>query len=722
MIRIFIIGASLLFSVAALASPGYHDYTQYTHWMGGFLTDGDLVTSVTTCELDGVEHIAVTSRDQGLTLFGYDAGSLQQLGSLALPGTEEGVVFDGTAAYVIAAPARLTKVLAFSSQILVQQWNDTLPQDPLAIDILDHYLLIACGAGGLVIYDTAEAFNLPIGVIAQWGGNVRDVQMVGSTAVVLTDSGVSTLDLADPAAPVELSSFALEDPLVMQVQDHKAYVAVFEDIVELDLSNPADIQHGRTLTDLVDFYGNYPLKALALDETGIYYVAGKTLLHVDLASGQVDWRGLGSLDTRALLVTDGLLSLAGGNLGFHHYARRPPAHAPAVEFATDSPFHTMAEGFLIHSDYTSLVCYDLTGSVPVLAWDYQDGLGTAFKRVFAQGNRLFAADTEARVHLLDYTAMGVTPAGIVDTGGALVNGMGMIGEHLALLCDMTDDGYIDNYLLLYDISDPEAPALLSSLAVNPYSNLLAEGDLAVLWDISNLEAGIRLVNCADPSSPVFGATLDTPVYSRVSRAGDMLYVIDDTTLQALRIVGPNQVDQGPVQAIPEGQYFTAQGNTGYLAGPSLVFDLSDPLAPRAIGSFPIAGTNRTWDAMVDGEYLVAMDAYNFFLLPAHRAALVPADPDALPVVANRQLQAVPNPFNPRVSLQFSLPQAGQVQVDVYDVRGRRVARLGGQYAAGDHAVNWDGVDTQGRAAPSGVYLARVQAPGFEARTKLLLAR
>jgi hypothetical protein len=87
------------------------------------------------------------------------------------------------------------------------------------------------------------------------------------------------------------------------------------------------------------------------------------------------------------------------------------------------------------------------------------------------------------------------------------------------------------------------------------------------------------------------------------------------------------------------------------------------------------------------------------------------------------LAAVPNPFNPRTVLSFSLPRAGAVRVQVFDLAGRRVATLlDGSYEAGPMSVEWDGTDEAGRAVASGTYFARAQGAGVEAATKLTLVR
>jgi hypothetical protein len=67
-------------------------------------------------------------------------------------------------------------------------------------------------------------------------------------------------------------------------------------------------------------------------------------------------------------------------------------------------------------------------------------------------------------------------------------------------------------------------------------------------------------------------------------------------------------------------------------------------------------------------------------------------------------QNYPNPFNPSTTIEFSLPQAGFVELSVYDLAGRRVATLQrGELGAGDHDVSWDGRTDEGAMVASGQY-------------------
>ncbi len=103
-------------------------------------------------------------------------------------------------------------------------------------------------------------------------------------------------------------------------------------------------------------------------------------------------------------------------------------------------------------------------------------------------------------------------------------------------------------------------------------------------------------------------------------------------------------------------------------------------------------------------------------LAAQRAASAPG---ALDVPADYALEAnYPNPFNPQTTIRFTLPEAVHVQIRVFDLLGREVARLvDADREAGRHEVAFDARDLA-----SGMYLYRMQAGSFEQHRTMLLVK
>jgi len=84
---------------------------------------------------------------------------------------------------------------------------------------------------------------------------------------------------------------------------------------------------------------------------------------------------------------------------------------------------------------------------------------------------------------------------------------------------------------------------------------------------------------------------------------------------------------------------------------------------------------------------------------------------------------VPNPFNPATTLRFTIPVAGRVLLAIHGVDGRRLTVLvNGPRSAGAHEVTWRGLDRAGRAVPSGIYVAVLEASGERRSRNLVLLR
>lgn len=69
------------------------------------------------------------------------------------------------------------------------------------------------------------------------------------------------------------------------------------------------------------------------------------------------------------------------------------------------------------------------------------------------------------------------------------------------------------------------------------------------------------------------------------------------------------------------------------------------------------------------------------------------------------LSASPNPFNPRTTINFCLPEPTRVSMSVFNQSGRQIVTLvNGYRIAGNHEVTWDA-----SGMPSGVYLMALSA-------------
>jgi hypothetical protein len=143
---------------------------------------------------------------------------------------------------------------------------------------------------------------------------------------------------------------------------------------------------------------------------------------------------------------------------------------------------------------------------------------------------------------------------------------------------------------------------------------------------------------------------------------------------------------------------------------SWIFDIG---AVFATGTWNLAATDRQDTNWVqDGPFaltidLSTLDIRDLFGIPKEFALH----------------QNYPNPFNPTTILRFDLPIATNVQLDIYDILGRKISRLASeQMEPGYHSIIWSGRDRSGRQIPSGIYIARLVAGEYTRSIKMLLLK
>lgn len=83
----------------------------------------------------------------------------------------------------------------------------------------------------------------------------------------------------------------------------------------------------------------------------------------------------------------------------------------------------------------------------------------------------------------------------------------------------------------------------------------------------------------------------------------------------------------------------------------------------------------------------------------------------------------PDPFNPSTTIKFDLPTAGKVAVDIFNVKGQKVAQLiNSEMTAGVHTVVWDGMDAHSRPVSSGMYLYKINFNDRSYMKKMMLIK
>lgn len=86
-------------------------------------------------------------------------------------------------------------------------------------------------------------------------------------------------------------------------------------------------------------------------------------------------------------------------------------------------------------------------------------------------------------------------------------------------------------------------------------------------------------------------------------------------------------------------------------------------------------------------------------------------------------QNLPNPFHTSTRMEYSLPKAAEVELQVFNLQGQLVRTLvSGKQPAGRGTATWNGFDQRGRRVASGVYFFVLKTPEQKLTRKLVFAR
>lgn len=131
------------------------------------------------------------------------------------------------------------------------------------------------------------------------------------------------------------------------------------------------------------------------------------------------------------------------------------------------------------------------------------------------------------------------------------------------------------------------------------------------------------------------------------------------------------------------------------------------------------GTERVENPSYVGSYLSETSDHYPVWVRFKWGIITPNEGEQLDVATSIRLdQNYPNPFNPSTNISYSLPEAVQVNLEVFDMMGRKVATLvNGRQSAGEQTVTFDASNLA-----SGIYLYRLTAGAQQSIKKMILLK
>ncbi len=592
-------------------------------------------------------------------------------------------------------------------------------RDVLAIAISGNYAYAGVGTSGIVVYDVSDP-STPAEVSAQdTPGSANGAWVDGATLYVATGvDGLRVYDLTDPEAPSEVGAFGTngEFATYVAVRDDVAYLTGNFGLIVLDVSDPANpTELGRFATggettyeiafdgDTAYLPGLDGLRALDVSDPSditeeaffeanqalsVDYAGSSTVLLAERFKGFYALGDFGSgfsesafvagagfshkpfFDGDLLYVTD-----LAGQLRIIDTSGETAAEIAQVDVPPNTQEVVVADGFAYVTDSDF-------GGTGLTILDVSDPANPEIIGSYGSPNQAFGLDVVGTTVYLANGFSGLVvldasdPANVTELGGFPIGSNAIDVEVRDAIAYLVSFG---GGMLTLDVSDP---ANIVQLDAEPSFGFLNAITLDSKFNfdyayVADGQEGLRIVDVDDPSDLISLGTSATQTQARdvtvaAGFAGDVFF---------------------PVAYVADD--FFGLREFGYFLEETRSFESTD----RGIG---IAAVLR--EDSPDGLSRIALAAgeTGVYLFDAPFIADSEAGTDGETLSLRVPF---PNPVRETTTFCYSLPVSADVTLAVYDVLGRRVARLAdGAQGAGTHEATFDASNL-----PSGVYLVRLSS-------------
>lgn len=614
---------------------------------------------------------------------------------------------------------------------------------------------------GVEIFDVSDAANpVPLGYI-DTPGLATSIFVNGNTAYVADDwNGLRIIDVSDPANPVELGFYDTEGRAIdVVVADTLAYVSDYRNgLLVIDVSEPSDPQVLGCWQDSVVYVWAVALSDTLAYVTGDYLVGGilKNFIVLDVSdpSSPAYVTGISLPEPpNAFVLEDTIAFVSDQSSGIRVISVADPMYPQEINYIPGNHLNglTVAEsllfapygwqGYLHVYDISDLTAIQHIGTFT--PGPYVTSVLTAQDRLFVEtlvedpAILAFDCTVPDSICLLDSLTFAAGTGALLWDAPYLYAGQGSAwsildfsGDSLQQLCSVSgctndmekDDSVVfcgGTSLRIYDVSDPIAPELISSLSV--------ACDHIVRYDTLILAAGdhaesLHVINVADPGNPVRVTSLsnERPITSLALAAPYVFVGNYDWWLQVVDVSDPGSPQIVNTLYTPnfDNNQIVVKDSILYAAGGYYwgvrIFDITDPAAPILIDSCDTPGWAQA--LTITGDRIYCADEVTLSLIRFSGTWIAEAGQNR----ARLEVRAYPNPFTNVVRFDGipidhgPYPQSGVLRI--FDCAGRLLRTL---YLGKKSTCIWDGRDEHGGIVPVGVYFVHLTSAGRSARGKII---
>lgn len=746
---LMLLGIHLAFIGAVVAAPAIPvDYEAYPHLNDTEYLDGQSY-AVEAYSLWGRDYFALANGNSGLHIFQIVGGEVVAEGIGDPVGPARDVVVkdwhafvataSGLSAINVAVPANPTRTGFLN-----------LTGEPVQMAVSGSRAFLACGSGGLVVVDISDPANMS--VTGNYGADVRAVGADGDRLGIIIQQRFELLEISGPGNPVLLGALELGTHfwggVSSVLQGDLAYVSKGEFLKQLDIADPGSIFESRDLTQ-----ASYSIHTrLRIQGDELVSAAANNLVFMDFATGSVKRESSQAGSIRDAAFIAGKIMCASDD---RFMVFEDGLHFNPVSFVVDTNELMNPRGIVLGdvlyglsrtADNTLMAIELGAGEEPLWTLSLNANANRAWGMAHRE-NTVVTLSATGALSVITVSKYGAVLRGTLELSGGFFTPfiedrtVVFLDDQTFVVLDQRYPALENREFRVVDISNPEIPIQIGqhSLTLSSVDHVMLAGTMLVFSSRSGYEVFDAQDRLAIRSLAVHD--VGTGSYARQNH----VYAFHRSPESDFGEIGPERLDtwdiSNPLAPVLIDQMnlnstgiLLFEGDYAYQAKSGLILDLSDPTGPVKAGNFSQPTERAYYPTMVVAgpEYLVVEsrtygtypDTYiNYSAAPGATGAISSVEDDLQPAAARLELRAVPNPFNPRVTLSFEMPAPALAQVKIFDLRGRLVADLGEKFReTGPQKVTWDGRDRQGRHMPSGVFLARVESRLGMASKKIVLAR
>jgi hypothetical protein len=385
-------------------------------------------------------------------------------------------------------------------------------------------------------------------------------------------------------------------------------------------------------------------------------------------------------------------------------------------WAIDSYVLQAASGF-------GLYVFDVSNPYSPLIIGELGGMSGDVYDVVVQDSYAFLTDTGTGLQIVDISQLSdPVLVSTLDTPGR--------AHKVAVSGNIAFIAVVEGGLQIADFSDISSPVILGEVPTQSETyGIDVSGTIALMADAY---AGVHVVDVSDPTSPVILTTLETPGGTHDVQIREGIAFIacfgtqsGDGSLVIADIHDPNDPEIiSTTYTGGEPWSVTLDDGFAYISDHDLgllVADIRDLKEPIIIGKVDIPVLYRL---AISDEFVGAGGNTTrlFHTIWKQCPYETTVDGDQLESPPPN-IAVFPNPFNPHLTITFSIPSEAHGSLTVHDVSGRKIRVLkDGRFIQGANEIVWNGQDDHGQDVASGVYFVRLVTGEHQESKKVVLLR